>query len=184
MNVREFTENISNEAVHAATGRGWDEWFTLLDAANGTTLSHKTLAEHTRRQFGVSGWWAQSIAGAYERVRGLRQRHEMPNGYKVSVSRVLQVPLNTLYQAWQEDAQRQAWLGDHPYTVSSATVDKSLRALWQDKTRISLMFYAKGEAKSQVVIEHSKLADADDAEARKSFWTERLDALKTFLENR
>lgn len=182
MNVREHTESISNEAVLAATGREWEAWFSLLDGANATALSHKAMAEYLHQEQGVSGWWAQSITGAYERVRGLRQRHEMPNGYKVSVSRVVNVRLRDLYQAWNDTNQRQRWLGDHPYKVTSATTDKSLRAVWEDDTRISLLFYAKGENKSQVVMEHSKLTDAEDAETRKAFWAERLDALKQMLE--
>lgn len=182
MNVREASETISDESVRAATGREWDEWFSVLDGANATALSHKAIADYLHAEQGVPAWWAQSITGAYERARGLRQRHEMTDGYKVSVSRVVNVPLSTLYQAWNDADQRQQWLGDYPYTVTSATIDKSLRAVWEDNTRISLLFYAKGDHKSQVVIEHSKLVDADDAGTRKAFWTAHLDALKQMLE--
>jgi hypothetical protein len=95
---------------------------------------------------------------------------------------VVNVPLQSLYRAWDVEAQRDQWLGNPPYTVTSATEDKSLHALWEDKTRISVNFYAKGGGKSQVVVEHSKLTNAEDAATRKTFWTERLDALKTMLE--
>jgi hypothetical protein len=182
MNVREHTENISNEAVYAATGRTWEAWFALLDGENAATLSHKALAAHIVEAHGVSGWWAQSITGAYERARGLRQKHEMPDGYKVSVSRVVNVPLTKLYRAWEDGEQRHQWLGEPTCTPTTARENKSLRAVWHDDTRISVMFYAKGDEKSQVVVEHSKLTDGADADTRKAFWTERLDTLKALLE--
>lgn len=182
MVARTHTENISNEAVVAATGRTWDAWLSLLDSHNATTLRHKEIADFLHKEQGVSGWWAQSITGAYERARGLRQRYEMPDGYKVSVSRVINVPLDTLYQAWNDPDKRQSWLGEDSYTITAATPNKSLRALKEDNTRISLLFYARGDDKSQVVVEHSKLSDAEDAEKRKVFWTTHLNALKQLLE--
>jgi hypothetical protein len=81
MNVREpVAETIGNDAVHTATGRGWEAWYTLLDGVNANTLPHKALATLLVNEYGVSGWWAQSIAGSYERARGIRQRHEMTDG--------------------------------------------------------------------------------------------------------
>jgi hypothetical protein len=41
---------------------------------------------------------------------------------------------------------------------------------------------AQGEAKSTAALEHLRLADADEAERMKSFWRERLSALKSRLE--
>ena len=38
-------------------------------------------------------------------------------------------------------------------------------------------FSAKGEAKSSVALEHTRLADAEEAERMKAFWRERLAAL-------
>ena len=42
-------------------------------------------------------------------------------------------------------------------------------------------FLAKGSAKSQVAIQHEKLADKATAERMKAYWTERLDALGGML---
>ena len=41
---------------------------------------------------------------------------------------------------------------------------------------------AAGENKSQVAVEHERLADAAAVEATKTFWRERLTALKGLLE--
>ena len=37
--------------------------------------------------------------------------------------------------------------------------DKSIRVDWEDGTRVQFYFTAKGEAKSQVAIQHRKLAE-------------------------
>ncbi len=179
--IREVTENISDEAVQKATGKSWSEWFAVLDAADATTMEHKAIATYLHREQGCSAWWAQSVTGAYERVRGMRERHEMPNGYKVSVSRMVNVPLARLYGAWSE-AERETWLPDDSFTVRTQREDKSLWALWHDGTTIGVLFYAKGAEKSQVVVEHAKLENLKDADVRKAFWGARLDVLKQRLE--
>ena len=45
-------------------------------------------------------------------------------------------------------------------------------------------FWPKGALKCQVVPQHSKLPDADSAERLKDFWTEKLEALRSYLEKK
>ena len=54
---------ISDEAVKAKTGKGWEEWFKILDAR----------VEQLREHHGLSPWWAQTVTIRYERERGLRK---------------------------------------------------------------------------------------------------------------
>jgi hypothetical protein len=42
-------------------------------------------------------------------------------------------------------------------------------------------FLPKGDAKSQVAVEHSKLADPGEAERMKAYWGERLERLRDLL---
>ena len=50
------------------------------------------------------------------------------------------------------------------------------------RTTVEALFYEKGRGRGQVSLQHSKLADADEAAAMKAYWGERLDALKALLE--
>ena len=60
---------------------------------------------------------------------------------------------------------------------------ESLRIDWENgMSRIDVGFYAKGDNKSQVSLQHSKLADAAKAEQMKAYWSEALDRLKRILE--
>ena len=63
---------ISEDAVRAKTGKGWDEWFEILDAFGVAERGHTAAARHLREEHGVSGWWAQAVTGRYEHERDLR----------------------------------------------------------------------------------------------------------------
>ena len=53
---------------------------------------------------------------------------------------------------------------------------------WPDGTSVIVGFTAKGEAKSQVAIQHEKLPDQATATRMKAYWAKRLDALADALE--
>jgi hypothetical protein len=56
----------------AAPGKGWSEWFRILDAWGSTKRSHWEIARYLRSRDGVGGWWAQTVTVGYERARGMR----------------------------------------------------------------------------------------------------------------
>jgi hypothetical protein len=70
--MREAAAKISDQVVRDATGRGWDEWFSGLDAAGAVRLRHSSIVGHLWRNHpDLPNAWRQSIAVAYERARGL-----------------------------------------------------------------------------------------------------------------
>lgn len=111
----------------------------------------------------------------YERIRGLREEHQTPRGYQVSVSKTLPVAAETLYEAWAEEESRRRWLGDDEPHIRTARPNKSLRITWIDgRTNVEVAFYPKAPSKSQVVVQHSKLADRDDVEVKRAYWKAAL----------
>ncbi|HET9291576.1 MAG TPA: DUF4287 domain-containing protein, partial [Actinomycetes bacterium] len=62
----------SEQAIRANTGRGWDEWFALLDEWGGAERPHPEIVRWLVGEHGVPGWWAQGVTVGYERARGLR----------------------------------------------------------------------------------------------------------------
>lgn len=67
-------QKVSEGAVRKATGKGWDEWFRILDRFGAERHGHKAAALWLEKEQGVGGWWAQSIAVQHEWARGLRSR--------------------------------------------------------------------------------------------------------------
>ena len=173
---------MSDAAVKAKTGKTWSQWFTILDEAGAEKMSHKQIVAFLSAGYRVGSWWQQMVTVTYEQARGMREKHENTEGYQVSVSRTLSAPVATVYRAWHDARSRNRWLGEKGITIRKATPEKSIRITWVDgRTSIEVNFYSKGEDKSQVVVQHSKLPNAKEASARKEYWSEKLDALKSVL---
>lgn len=175
---------MSDEAVRAKTGRDWSEWFAVLDAAGAQSMSHSQIAAYLHEQQGVPGWWRQMVAVGYEQERGLREKHQRPDGYQVSASKTMPAPAATLYAAWVDDAERQRWLPDAQIVVRKATPNKTLRITWADDgTSVDVAFYAKGDDRTQITIQHGKLPHAEAGAEMKVYWSAALDTLKAYVEN-
>jgi hypothetical protein len=182
---RERVLATSDEAIRARTGRGWEEWFDLLDEWGAPERSHREIARWVAEQQGIEplAWNAQAIATSYERARGLRAVGEHPEGFTVTVSRTVAVPVERLYEAFVDAAPRKRWLPEGRLRKRTATRPKSARFDWADgKTRVHVTFLAKGEERSTAAVAHTRLADAKERERMKAWWRERLDTLKSQLE--
>lgn len=174
---------MSDAAVQAKTGHTWPEWFAILDAAGAQAMTHKQIVAYLVAEHHVGSWWQQMVTVSYEQERGLRAKHQMPDGYQISASRTIAAQVAPLYDAWHEPAQRQRWLADANITIRKATPGKSLRAGWDDgPTTLDVAFYPKGEQRTQVTVQHNKLPDGDAAARMKDYWAAALDRLKVLVE--
>lgn len=172
---------IGSEAVKKATGKGWNQWLTVLDVAKATRLSHKEIASLLKKKHDVPMWWSQMITVGYEQARGLRKTHENPEGFQISKSKTLPVSPTAAFKAWNDRKIRDKWLGEN-ITVRKASPGKSMRITWIDgKTHVDVDFYDKGRDKCQVSVQHTKLPNAANAEKMKKYWGAALDSLEEYL---
>ncbi|MGI8838174.1 MAG: SRPBCC domain-containing protein [Pyrinomonadaceae bacterium] len=179
----DIAPRMSDTAVAAKTGKNWKEWFSLLDKAGALKMSHQEIVKHLSQKCNVGPWWQQMVTVTYEQARGLREIHQKPAGYQISVSRTVNTPLAKLYKSFANAESRSAWLAEDGLDVRTATPDKSMRVTWNDKkTRLEINFYQKGADKSQVVVQHSKLPDAKSSARMKTYWGKALDRLRASLE--
>lgn len=175
----------SDEAIRQRTGRGWEEWFDLLDDWGAAERTHRDIARWVAELQGVVplAWNAQAVAGSYERARGLRQVGEHADGFTVTASRTVAVPVDRLYEAFVDEALRAHWLPDGPLRERTAVRPKSARFDWGDgRTRVHVTFLPKGADKSTAALQHVRLADAGEAARVKAMWRDRIAALKEVLE--
>ncbi|WP_119730511.1 SRPBCC family protein [Thermomonospora amylolytica] len=175
---------VSDDVVRARTGRGWDEWFALLDGWDATRLTHPQIARRLVEDENVPGWWSQSITVAYEQARGLRVPGQQSDGsFGAGAGRTVDVPADRAFAAFTDPGLRARWLPGRTVTVRTATPGKSFRADWEDgATRIAVWFTPKSDTKTQIAVAHEKVTDPATAAALKAFWRERLTALKHLLE--
>ncbi len=175
---------ISDESVRATTGRGWDEWFEELDQAGAGAWKHKQIAKHILEGYGITHWWAQTVAVAYQNARGLRDKHEMPDGYQVQRQKRIDAPVERAWRAWADEELRAKWLPEAAEArVRSLRDDKRMIRLdWPDGTRIMACARPHGDGKCETGVQQSRLADAAAAERAKEYWSAKLTELKATLE--
>src|SRR5918992_1570525 len=175
----------SDERIRERTGRGWEEWFDLLDDWGAAERPHREISRWVADQLGIGPlvWEAQAVTSSYERARGLRAVGETEQGFAVSATRTVAVPVERLFDAVVDESQRLSWLPDGELSERTATRPKSARFDWGDgATRVHVVFDPKGEDKSTMALQHVRLPDGQEAERMKAYWRERVSALKEELE--
>lgn len=175
-------ERVSDTKLTEATGRDYPAWFALLDAWEATARTHTEIAAWLVREHEVDGWWAQTVTVAYEQERGLRVPGQKKDGFAASASKTVNVPVDELFTAFADPDLRSRWL---PVEASERTAKpgKRFTADLPEDTRIAATFQAKGEAKSMVGIEHTRIGSADRAHEWKTDWRTWLTDLKKLLES-
>jgi hypothetical protein len=177
---------ITDKLVVEKTGNPLEHWYKLIDKKGGR---EKSPVELYKVVSGIPAleplgeWNRNLLATSYAWSRGIRERGERADGFEISVSKTVNVPVQVLYDAWLNDARRAKWLGREKITIRKSTENKSARITWSDNaTSLSVDFYSKGADKSQVVVQHQKIKAGTEAARLKEFWTEKLDSLKRLTE--
>jgi uncharacterized protein YndB with AHSA1/START domain len=173
---------MSDEAVKAKTGKTWKAWFAILDKAGGRKLTHQEIVKYLHTKHGVGPWWQQMLTVTYEQARGLREKHQKPDGFEISISRTINAPLAKLFKSIANEKTRVAWLPESSLTIRKVTTNKSIRFAWTDgKSSCEVSLLSKTADKTQVVVTHRKLPDAKAAARMKAYWGKALDRLRASL---
>jgi uncharacterized protein YndB with AHSA1/START domain len=190
----------SDASVRSATGRGWEAWLTLLDRAGATQQDHKGIVALLAEAGVERAWWRQTIAVAYEKVRGLRATvgETADAGFQVGVRRTLPRSAADAWRDLVEGDGRALWLGPgatfHPTPgttyrcddgtegeVRTVRAGRRVRLTWRPpdapaETTLQLTLEPKGE-RCVVAFHHERLPDADARERVKARWREVLATL-------
>jgi uncharacterized protein YndB with AHSA1/START domain len=173
---------IGNAAVRVRTGKTWNEWFKMLDAAGARDLTHREIVALVGRDDSVNRWWQQMVTVTYEQGRGLRARHQRSDGFEVSKSKTVSAPVGRVYRAWTERAMRQRWLPNVELRVRATRPNKALRFTWVDgRTVVAVSFDAAGGRKSRLTVQHGKLPSEATADRMQRFWGGALERLAESL---
>ncbi len=175
----------SDASIRERTGRGWEEWFDLLDAWGAAERGHREIAVHVAGLLEIHplAWNAQAVATSYERARGLREVGRRADGFAVTASRTVAVPVDALFDAFVNEDQRARWLPGAPLRPRAATRPRSARFDWDDgQTRVNVTFVDRGDGRATASVSHERLPDAGEAERMKAFWRGRVAALKEVME--
>lgn len=171
----------SDAALTRRTGHDWAHWYGVLEAWNGADRPHGEIARYLNEEHGVDGWWSQEVTVRYEMAIGRRVPGQRQDGFEATASKTVGVPIERLYEAVVDEAQREQWLS-RPLRLRTATPHKSARFdLGDGGERVVFWFVPKGD-RSNLAIAHQKMPDAETAAASKAFWRDRVGALQAYLE--
>ncbi len=97
-------------------------------------------------------WNAQAVTMSYERARRGRAVGEHADGFTVTASRTMAVPVERLYDAFMADDVRGRWLTDGHLHTRTSTRPRRAHFDWGDgESRVHVTFDAKSEAKEHRV---------------------------------
>jgi hypothetical protein len=171
------------EPVVQATGKSWDEWFAVLDAAGARAMTHKEIARWLYDQSLIpDGRWCQGVTVAYERQIGRREVGQTCDGdFRTSTSTTLTGTLDGALAVWQER------VGELPTfdgvamaaepKVSKTDKWRYWRAKLVDGSAVEVRIYVKPDGLVSLGLEHGKLPDKPTADAWKAFWKPFLASL-------
>jgi hypothetical protein len=170
--------------VRQNTGKGWREWFRILDAWGAKERKHPEIVSRLLDEYGVPGWWAQSITVGYERSRGMRAKYQTAAGlFQVSVSKTFPIGVGRLFKVFAEAPQRNKWLERGTLKVRTTQKDRTARFDFRDgSSRVVAFFDPKDRNKTTVTVQHEKLPDAGAVEDMRAMWKERLARLANLLQ--
>jgi uncharacterized protein YndB with AHSA1/START domain len=177
-------EPRTSEALRRASGRDRPEWFTLLDAWGAAGRPYREIADWLTGEHSLSDWWAQKLIVEYEEARGVRAPGVRRDGtFEVGASKTVAVPVGRLQAAFVDARLRERWLPGAAMKERESRASQSASFDWGDgRSRVEVAFVAKDKTRTEVLVQHKRLADAKSAEEMKAHWRERLTALKALLE--
>jgi hypothetical protein len=176
---------VDDVKVLAATGKTLGDWCMILDERGARDLPHKDIARLLQTDYGVPGWWSQSVTVEYEKRIGRRETGQRQSGeYEAAVTRTLPVTVDAALDSWQarlpEPGPGGAFDGV-AFSGEPSTSRTQKRRYWRvglaDGSRVTVDFSTKPDGKgAQVAVQHGKLAGRHDVDRWKAFWRAYLQA--------
>ena len=164
-----------------AQDRGY--WFALLDDWGAPGRPYREIVDWLIAEQGLSAWWAQKLIVEYEQARGLRDPGRRRDGtYAAGASRTVAADPQRVRSAFLDPHLRARWLPGVGAEIRSAEHGRAVRLDLADGTRLQATLDMTGPGRTAVAVEQSRLIDPDAVGPAKAYWKERLEALRSLLE--
>lgn len=173
---------IDIAAIEKATSSAWPEWCAHLNHAGAKDLPHGEIVKVIEKLGPISGWWAQSVAVAYEQHIGRRKPGQGSDGrFTASVSRTFNAAPEQVFADWKAKAADQTEFGgrqlQEPATVSRTLKRLYWRCKFVDGSRLAISIEAKSPGKSLASLTHEGLRTSAQIEKAKTYWRCEFDEL-------
>jgi uncharacterized protein YndB with AHSA1/START domain len=198
---------VSDDSVHRATGRTWNEWETMLDRWGAAELSHKEIVATLQERGGIdSGWWRQMVANGYEKAKGRRKTGETEDaGFQVGVQRTVHIPHERAWRLLTSPKGLRLWLGDmgklklkkgETYRAADGSKgevrvvhrEDRLRVTWHPEgwtrpSTIQVRVVPKGKKKTVITFHEEHLPGEEQREERRAHFKTALEAIRDLADD-
>ncbi|KSU65606.1 hypothetical protein [Arthrobacter sp. NIO-1057] len=180
------TKSSNTSAIARATGTPWETWSERLESAKARELTHKEIAELAYTDMPADldnpGWWAQSVAIAYEQQIGRRLPGQAQDGtFQGSVSTTLAEDLDGALACWEKQVSGLKLFNgqslNEPARTSTSERWRYWRASFSDGTKAQVDIGLKVD-KCSIAINITKAKTPDQMSEWKSFWRQILAEIK------
>lgn len=179
-----MTKPIGIGAIESSTGISWIDWVSILDGDNGRELDHASIAKIAHDKIvktagnKSAGWWAQSVAVAYEQYIGRRQPGQRSDGsFEVSVSRTVASDREMAFTIITEKLHTLDEVNGQAMGSSRASITP-VRSYWRGELangeKITLAVEAKAPAKSLATITAAKISSKAGSDKARVYWKKFL----------
>ena len=142
---------MDDAKILAATGKALEDWCAILDERGARDLPHRDIARLLQGDYGVPGWWSQSVTVEYEKRIGRREAGQRQSGeYEANATRTLPVTMDAALDSWLArlpGAGPQSAFDGVAFAGEPSTSRTDKRRYWRvaldDGSRVTVYFSAK-----------------------------------------
>lgn len=172
----------SSEAVRAATGKDWSEWFELLDSAGAQQMSHKQITSWLSDNGHLSGMWCQAVVTTYEQEIGRRQVGQTCDGdWNAGVRRVVTCSPEAAFELWCRSVDGESSFNGVPVADGPRVNVTQRFHYWRvtlaDGSRVDVNVYDSPKGEVSLSVSHRKLATREAFTTWKAYWKSHLRTL-------
>ena len=186
---RKQLSDSSEQHLRKETGKGWGDWFRLLDEAAAQGIQLSEMERHLREEQALSSSWAQQVTAAYERFDQGKGIAPAPVGqaFSVRMQRTIETDPDAARTAFMDPVELSKWHTQPDDLVLKSEEPNQLfyTSTQYTPTAISTLqvdFFPKEAGRVVVTIKHRQLTSELERERCKADWTWNLDSLKAYLE--
>ncbi|MEU1970559.1 hypothetical protein ABZ477_02790 [Microbacterium sp. NPDC019599] len=171
--AKRFEENMGDDAMRAATGRGHAEWHDLLDSAGARAWTHAETARWLTDEQSVAAWWAQGITVGYEQARKGRVPGQRADG-TFNTQKAKTIP-GTRLEALAAVGEALTARYGAPHGQNLTAAMPVMRWRLPDGTRLSAAAGPENASGAPITITCEKLPDQAAADEAKQAITDLLE---------
>ena len=193
---------VSDENVKRDTGRGFVEWWKVLDSFGGPAKGRREIGGYLLGELKVDAWWSATLQVEYERHKGVVEKDGRGKGYTICATKSVKAAPEKCFESWATGEALDAWLGPkngldlkpggslsngdgNAADVRGVTPGKTIRLIWKDAsapgTPVEIKFQP-APGKTTVMVTHDRLQTREEADGLRAAWGEALDRMKKLVE--